>query len=166
MASGDEAPPYYILISHNALLSSPVPASTSLSHPIIEYHYADDSPHSLLPQFPGEHVLVLDCHSPNRPLLTVQSLSTELAATGVKVSDAPGAGVADDEPNRNDKMYILETTTLPEEKVEEDDYQTPHDILARFKQRNMVLRRALDYPEPPRQQVPVISPPTLPPKPS
>ncbi|CCM00950.1 uncharacterized protein FIBRA_02997 [Fibroporia radiculosa] len=151
MASPEE-PPYYVLISHNSLLNNvSVPASSSLAHPsVIQYHYADDSPHALLPQYPGEHILVLDYDPSKLTLPTVKSLSSDLAVSGLRVTDAPGAGAADDEPKRNDKMYILETTAVLEEKcisVEDNDNPSPHSILARFKQRNTILRRALQYPE-------------------
>ncbi|KAI0932294.1 hypothetical protein AcW2_000966 [Taiwanofungus camphoratus] len=131
-----EEPPYYILVSYNPLLiDTPAPASTSLGHPVIEYHYADDSPHSLLPQFPGEHVLVLDFDPTKNTFPIAKSLSKELAVTGLKVSNAPGTGIAEEELHRNNKMHVLETTTVPEESVDEDDCQSPHAILARFKQR-------------------------------
>lgn len=115
--SSPEEPPYYILVSQSSTLNNPSgPASTSLSHPIIEYHYADDSPHALLPQYPGEHILVIDYDPARFQTPAVKSLSADLAVTGLRITDAPGAGVADDEPFRNDKMYILETTTMPEER--------------------------------------------------
>ncbi|KAI0361710.1 hypothetical protein OH77DRAFT_456000 [Trametes cingulata] len=111
-------PPYYVLVSHSQSLSNPAaPASTSLSHPVIEYHYADDPPNSLLPQHPGEHILVLD-YDPARPgSPSVKSLSPDLAISAVKVTDAPGAAVAGEPPLRtNNSMYLIETTTRPIEK--------------------------------------------------
>ncbi|KAH9937618.1 uncharacterized protein B0H18DRAFT_971459 [Fomitopsis serialis] len=103
-----EHPPFYILVSHNNPLAT---TSTTLSHPVIEYHYADDSPHSLLPQYPGERILVID-HDPNRNTPpAAKSLSSDISVTNVKVSGAAGAGGLDEEHN----MYILETTTMPEE---------------------------------------------------
>lgn len=116
------APPYYILVSHsnlsnNITASGVGTSSTSLGHPIIQYHYADDSPLSLLPQTQDEHVLVLD-YDGSRTLPTIKSTSSRLALTGIKVSEAPGAAAAHDELkiNRNDKMYILETCATMEDK--------------------------------------------------
>ncbi|KAH9835626.1 uncharacterized protein C8Q71DRAFT_858488 [Rhodofomes roseus] len=133
-------PPYYILVSHSNPLAT---SSTTLSHPVIEYHYADDSPHSLLPQYPGERVLVID-HDPNRNASPVtKSLSSDISVTNVKITGAAVAGGLEEEH----KMYILETTTMPEELIDDEDLQTPHILLARFKQRNTVIRQAFDYPE-------------------
>jgi hypothetical protein len=106
-------PPYYVLVAHSLTAPSAAGPSTTLSHPTIEYHYADDSPHNLLPETPGEHVLVLDYNTPIMP--TSQSLSSELAVKGVKVADAPGAGVALDEGPRNNKIYVIETSVTPTE---------------------------------------------------
>lgn len=110
-------PPFYILISHTPVLTNQLaPVPTTLIHPVIEYHYADDSPRSLLPQHPDEHVLVLDYDPSKGPIPTVKSLSKDLAITGVKITDAPGAGAIEDEPTRNRNMHVLETMTSPEEK--------------------------------------------------
>ncbi|KIK71202.1 hypothetical protein GYMLUDRAFT_132526, partial [Collybiopsis luxurians FD-317 M1] len=92
-------PPYYILFS-----TQPASSST-LGHPTIQYHYADDSPLALLPQHPDEHVLLLD-YDPNSQKPIVTSTSRTLAVTGVKIGEAPGAAVAEDK--RNDRMYIIE----------------------------------------------------------
>ena len=110
-------PPYYVLIAHSqSLNNSSIPASTSLSHPVIEYHFADDPAQSLLPQYPGEHVLVLD-YDPARPgTPTVKSLSADLVVSAVKVADAPGAAVAGEPALRNNNMYVIETMTKPAEK--------------------------------------------------
>ncbi|PCH33573.1 hypothetical protein WOLCODRAFT_93757 [Wolfiporia cocos MD-104 SS10] len=144
--SAPEDPPYYILVSHDSPPSIPSAApSTSLSHPTIEYHYADDSPHSLLPRYPGEQIIVLDYDPTKGPTPTIKSLSKDLAVTGLRIADAPGAGVTAEDP-RNNKMYILEAMTLPEETRDEEDHQSPHTILARFRQRNAILRSALEYP--------------------
>ncbi|THH31783.1 hypothetical protein EUX98_g2385 [Antrodiella citrinella] len=128
-------PPYYILVSHTLQLNSLIPPPpTSFSHPIIEYHYADDSPHNLLPRSEGELVLVLD-HSPTDGAdFSARSLTREMAVTGLKVSEAPGAGVVDDGV-KDHNMYVLETTVLSEEPLEEE-CQGPQNILARFKQSN------------------------------
>ena len=106
-------PPSYVLVSHALASSSVAGPSTTLSHATIEYHYADDSPHALLPRTPEEHVLVLDYDPTQVPLPTAQSLSPDLAVKGVKVVDAPGAGVAPDEGPRNNKLYVIETSATP-----------------------------------------------------
>lgn len=103
-----EHPPYYILVSHNSALAS---ASATLSHPVIEYHYADDSPHSLLPQYPEERILVIDYDPSRNAPPTAKSLSPDLSVTNVQVAAAAGAGGIDEEH----KMYILETMTIPQE---------------------------------------------------
>ncbi|KAI0757074.1 hypothetical protein C8Q80DRAFT_1131881 [Daedaleopsis nitida] len=166
-------PPYYVLISHSQSLAGSVPASSSLCHPIIEYHYADDPPASLLPQHPTEHVLVLDYESAQSGVAapTVKSLSPDLIVSGLKVTDAPGAAVAGEPALRNNSIYVIETTirstAIPNG---DDDEQPVHAVLSRFKQRsvvisnvctscrssvhcalsprNDVLRRILDYPQP------------------
>ena len=105
-------PPYYILVAQSPAPANPTaPASSSLSHPVIEYHYADDSPAALLPQFTGQHVLVLDYDDPRAP--TVRSFSHDLAVSALKVTDAPGAAAAGEPALRNTSMYVIETTTKP-----------------------------------------------------
>lgn len=99
-------PPYYILFS-----TQPA-TSTSLGHPTIQYQYADDSPLSLLPQHPDEHVLLLE-YDQGSSVPTVTSTSRTMAVTGVKVEEAPGAAVAED--RHNDRMYIIEATSVPGE---------------------------------------------------
>jgi len=154
-------PPYYILVSHsnvsnNIAASRAGPSSTSLGHPVIQYHYADDSPLSLLPKTPDEHVLILDSNDTYMNAIpTIKSISKNIALTGVKVSEAPGAAAAHDElkVKRNDKMYILETCTTMEEKTMESsqvDLQNGQIAVNQFKQRNAILRRALDYPKTPK----------------
>lgn len=107
-ASALTDPPYYVLVAH----SQSLPASTSLSHPLIEYHYADDPPVSLLPRLADEHVLVLD-YDPARPgPPTVKSLSPDLVVSAVKVADAPGAAVAGEPALRNNSMYVIETISM------------------------------------------------------
>ena len=103
-----EHPPYYILVSHNSALAT---TSAILSHPVIEYHYADDSPHSLLPQYKDERILVIDYDPSRSTPPTATSLSPDLSVTNVQVAAAAGAGGVDEEH----KMYILETMTMPEE---------------------------------------------------
>lgn len=104
-------PPYYVLISHSTL--SNTSQGISFRHPTIQYHYSDDSPLSLLPQNPQEHVLVLnyDPQSSAAPP-TVQSISETLIVTRLKVDEAPGAAAAvGDNDGKNDKMFIIETCT-------------------------------------------------------
>ncbi|KIM85443.1 hypothetical protein PILCRDRAFT_87131 [Piloderma croceum F 1598] len=150
-------PPFYILVSHSNLSNNTaalgVGTSTSLGHPIIQYYYEDDSPLSLLPKTPDEHVLILDYDASRTGTAPIiKSISSNLAITGVKFSEAPGAAAAHDELNikRNDNMYILETCTTTEDKANMDasqsDLQNAQVALNRFKQRNSILRRALDYP--------------------
>jgi hypothetical protein len=104
-------PPYYILFSHSSISTATPAPSTSLGHPTIQYHYADDSPLSLLPQSAGEHVLVLDYDPASTPPPTVKSISKNMVVTGLKVAEAPGAAAADEgDVKRNDRMYIVETT--------------------------------------------------------
>ena len=116
------SPPYYILISQTDLAANPSqqPAlSSSLSHPIIQFHYADDSPLALLPQSPNEQVLVLDydpSSSSAQPI--AKSISHNVALSGMKVAEAPGAGATLEAGDKkvNDKMYILEFITANEER--------------------------------------------------
>lgn len=109
----NQPPPYYILFSHSSVAATTLAAnqSNTLAHPVIQYQYADDSPLSLLPQSPDEHVLILD-YDPSSQLPVVRSASHEMVVTGLKVSEAPGAAAAAEEggPPRNDRMYIIETT--------------------------------------------------------
>lgn len=116
MAPELEKPPYYIFVSNSSLLANQASSPSSLlSHPNIEYHYLDDSPLTLLPQSPDEHVLVLDYDPANISAPTVKSTSSGVAVTGIKVTDAPGAGVVEDEEtNKNDKMYVIQVSTIAE----------------------------------------------------
>src|ERR1700733_8403586 len=116
-------PPYYILVSHsnfsNNTAASGAGTSTSLGHPLIQYHYEDDSPLSLLPKTPDEHVLIMDYDASRTGTVPIiKSISSNLAITGVKFSEAPGPAAQHDELNikRNDNMYILETSTTIEDK--------------------------------------------------
>lgn len=141
-------PPYYVLVQH----------AGALLHPHIEYHYADDSPHALLPRTPDEHVLVVDYASPAAPV--AHSLTPSLALTGLRVAPAPADDV--DAP-RNPNMYILESTSVPDEKLDDESPESAHAALALFKQRNAVLRRVLDYADPtmptfPESQAPLLQP--------
>ncbi|THU94824.1 hypothetical protein K435DRAFT_724172 [Dendrothele bispora CBS 962.96] len=138
-----DPPPHYILFSSNSA------SSTALGHPTIQYHYADDSPVSLLPQHPDEHVLLLtyDPNSSSSP--SAVSTSRNVVVTGVKVEEAPGA--AAQEEKHNDRMYIIETISNPADPKHSTqntmEHQSPHSALAQFKQRNALLRRALAYPD-------------------
>jgi len=93
-------PPYYILLANDGAL---------LGHPVIQYHYADDSPLSLLPTHPDEHILVLNYDPSTQP--TVQSISQNLSVTGLKLEEAPGAAASDESRTRNNTMFIIETTS-------------------------------------------------------
>ena len=120
-SSPADSPPFYVLVSQTPLpsaASATGAACKSFSHPIIEYHYADDLPHALLPQSAQEHVLVLDYDPTTPAVTTAQSLSTDLAVLGVKVTDAPAASSTTDDapiPKRNGKIYVIETTAVPAE---------------------------------------------------
>ncbi|KAG7099396.1 hypothetical protein E1B28_001249 [Marasmius oreades] len=132
------SPPYYILFTQSSSSS----LSNTLGHPTIQYHYADDSPLNLLPQSPDEHVLLLD-HGPSSPAQpAVASTSKSMAITSLKITEAPGAAAA--EEKHNDKMYIIETTSSVD-KPSRGEKQSSQMILAQFKQRNALLRRALTF---------------------
>ena len=116
-AAAPVGPPYYVLISHSQCLNNAsVPTSTSLSHPVIEYHYADDAPASLLPRHPAEHVLVLDYDPARSGVPIVKSLSPDLVVSALKVADAPGAAVVGESAMANNSMYVIETTPKPTDK--------------------------------------------------
>jgi len=103
-------PPFYLLLAHASLSNAPAGAlSNTLGHPVIQYHYADDSPLSLLPSQPDEHVLVLN-YDPKTAQPTVQSISESLVVTGLKAEEAPGAAADDTGATRNNSMFIIETT--------------------------------------------------------
>ncbi|KAF8559253.1 hypothetical protein OG21DRAFT_1453496 [Imleria badia] len=139
-------PPYYILVSlqHNSANQS-----HALIHANIEYRYADDSPLSLLPRFPDEHVLVFDYDPASATTPIISSTSSQLALSGVKVSPAPGARV-DEDTSKNDNMYILQVACTSDDQTgsvesSQAHLQNPRAIVARFKQRNADLRRILEY---------------------
>jgi hypothetical protein len=118
-SSAGDTSPYYVLVSQTPVASSAAtggPSFKSFIHPVIEYHYADDLPHALLPQTAQEHVLVLDYDPTTGTVPIAHSLSTDLAVLGVKVTDVPAASsVTDDAPilKRNGKIYVIETTAVP-----------------------------------------------------
>ncbi|KAN0100771.1 hypothetical protein V8E55_000755 [Tylopilus felleus] len=142
-------PPYYILVSlqHNSASQS-----NALIHADIEYRYADDSPLSLLPRFPDEHVLVFNYDPASATKPTICSTSSRFALSGVKVLPAPGAR-ADEDVSKNDNLYILQVTSTSDDQTgssvesSQAHLQNPHAIVARFKQRNADLRRILEYPD-------------------
>lgn len=142
-------PPYYLLVSHSSFQHSPGLSSNSLAHASIEYRYADDSPLILLSRHPDEHVLVLNHDPAKGDTPTVQSTSSHMAVTGIKVSVAPGAS-ANEEHSANDNMYVLEVTSTSDDHLSMESshasLQNPQAIVARFKQRNTVLRCVFDYP--------------------
>ena len=102
--------PFYVLCEHSAIHSGP--PSNALAHPTIQYHYADDSPLTLWPQHPNEHVLVLDYDPTTSSQPTVQSMSKDLAVVSLKMEEAPGAAAADADGTRSDRMYIIQTTAI------------------------------------------------------
>ncbi|KAG0709047.1 hypothetical protein DFH29DRAFT_890292 [Suillus ampliporus] len=142
-------PPYYLLVSHSSLQHSSGLTSNSLAHANVEYRYADDSPLMLLSRHPDEHVLVLNHDPAKGDIPTVQSTSNHMAVTGVKVSVAPGASTNEDY-SRNDNMYVLEVVSTSDDHMSMESshayLQNPQAIVARFKQRNAVLRCVFDYP--------------------
>ncbi|KAJ7462677.1 hypothetical protein B0H11DRAFT_2053774 [Mycena galericulata] len=93
-----QPPPFYILLA----------ANPALVHPTIQYHYKDDPPRALVPK-PNEHVLVLDYHPEAPPV--VQSISPSISVTGLRIEEAPGAAAETTDVPRNDRMFIIDTTT-------------------------------------------------------
>lgn len=142
-------PPYYLLVSHSSLQHSSGLSSNSLAHTSVEYRYADDSPLILLSRHPDEHVLVLNHDPAKGDMPMVQSTSSHMAVTGIKVSVAPGAS-ANEDHSTNDNMYVLEVVSTSDDHLSMDSshvhLQNPQAILSRFKQRNTVLRCVFDYP--------------------
>jgi len=107
----ESPPPFYLLLAHSPLSNLPTGApSNTLAHPVIQYHYADDSPLSIMPTQPDEHVLVFD-YNPTSKMANIQSISDTLAVTGFRVEEAPGAVADEAGVNRNTSMFIVETTT-------------------------------------------------------
>ncbi|KAK1223794.1 hypothetical protein PQX77_013318 [Marasmius sp. AFHP31] len=132
------SPPYYILFTQAGASTS----SNTLGHPTIQYHYADDSPLNLLPQSPDEHVLLLD-YDPSSTQISVDSTSESMAVTGLKFPEAPGTAAL--EEKRNDRMYIIETTSSTDKTWRNDRQHSAQAILTQFKQRNAALRHALTF---------------------
>ena len=146
--------PHYVLISSSSRVQ-PTAATTAavpiLSHPIVQYHHANDRPLSLLPESASEQVLLLD-YDPLSPASTrVQSISGNAAITGIRVTDAPGAGSAEEDAYWSSKMFVLETSTFESRFVQTPkqrcpglryfprrvpaDDSDPRAVLAQFKQK-------------------------------
>ncbi|KAF7339898.1 hypothetical protein MVEN_01907100 [Mycena venus] len=147
-------PPYYVLCSRSTTAVGPS-NTAALIHPVIQYHYKDDPPLALVPQ-PAEQVLILNYDPETSAPPTVQSISPSISVTALRVEEAPGAAAAaadEGEVARNDRMFIIETTTAQERPMDVSigERKPPHAVLAQFKQRNALLRRSLLYPntEPP-----------------
>jgi len=104
-------PPFYVLLAHSPLSNVPSGAlSNTLAHPVVQYHYADDSPLSIFPTHPDENVLILD-YDPVSSQPTVNSISDSLVTTGLMLEEAPGAAADDSKVQRNTSMFVIETTT-------------------------------------------------------
>jgi len=145
MTSGEL--PYYIFVSNSSLLSTTQGAPSSLLlHPGIQYHYQDDSPLELLPRSEDEHILVLDYDPTGLGQPSARSISSNIAVASLKVTEAPGAAASgsDELPSKNDKMYIIHTSTLSTGASVTEDVSAPHVILAKFKQRNAVIRQCIE----------------------
>ncbi|KAF9458190.1 hypothetical protein BDZ94DRAFT_1271253 [Collybia nuda] len=145
-------PPFYILVARSSVANSNTNApSNILGHPTIQYHYTDDSPLSLWPQSPNEHVLVLDFNPTVMKPPTIQSMSKDLIVSGLKVEEAPGAAAADENNPRNDRMYIIDATIneayvpmplfhsllkyLSTDDITYGDRNSAQDVLVQFKRR-------------------------------
>ncbi|KLO07572.1 hypothetical protein SCHPADRAFT_836480 [Schizopora paradoxa] len=144
--------PYFIMLSQSTMpLAGENPSTSSLVHPVIQYHFADDNPHDILPRYDGESVIILDYERGRVPPL-VESASKNIAVTGIKVTDAPPSSVpSDGETRRNDNMFIIETISDDVNKAHVSDAASsslndPRHILAQFRERNAVLKQVLDHP--------------------
>ncbi|GJJ08969.1 hypothetical protein Clacol_003190 [Clathrus columnatus] len=130
--TSSSCPPQYILLSHSNASSSSttnqINTPPTLSHPIIQYYFRDDPPISL-DTSNNAHVLVMDYDPASPDSVYVQSLSSTLAVTSLRITDAPGAANDDDE-HKNNNMYVIDTVSRCSDK------------------RNALLRKALDYPLP------------------
>ncbi|KAI6006519.1 hypothetical protein F5J12DRAFT_831247 [Pisolithus orientalis] len=138
MTASSRAPPYYVLASHNTLQSTTsAQPSTVLAHVDIHYRHADDSPLSLLPSHPDEHVFVL-YHDPDNPTApTIRSTSSQFSLSGIK--------------DKNPNMYVLQVTSIDADSshvnLESSQAypQNPQALVTRFKQRNYAIRNILEY---------------------
>ena len=107
MASQNAEPPLYVLVAHSTLpTQNPSQSSSTLVDPVIQYHFADDDPRALLPDFPGETVIVLDYHPDFSEGFSAQVLSGNSVVTGVQVKDATSGG--ESIANKNEKMHIID----------------------------------------------------------
>lgn len=123
--------PYYVLVSPSSQTQpSAATGSTTpvLNHPVLQYHYANDSPLSLLPRSQNEHVLVVDYDPLTPQCARAQSISGSSAVTGIKVTEAPGAGSAEGFAGWCNNMFVLETTTFDARFV--GRIQLGHDTLS------------------------------------
>jgi len=80
----------------------------------------------------------------------VRSLSDKLVVTGVRVSEAPGVAVSQNEAV-NGNMYVVEMAAPvrswnPPEDSFQDPMTTSSSIMTSFRQRNEILRQALEFP--------------------
>ncbi|KAH8835336.1 hypothetical protein DL96DRAFT_42248 [Flagelloscypha sp. PMI_526] len=132
--SSRDRPPHFVLVAHTNANSA---NSRTLIHPTIQHSFTDDSPLTILPRSDQDHVLVLDYKPDGHP--TAQSISGSVIVTGVNTAPAM------DEGNANDQMYTIETTSNGRPKS--DPQLAPGASLRQFKERNAMLRAALQYPE-------------------
>ncbi|KAF8898547.1 hypothetical protein BD779DRAFT_1666375 [Infundibulicybe gibba] len=141
-------PPYYILFSHSSLSNTNAgAASNTLGHPVIQYHYADDSPLSLVPQHPNEHLVILE-YDPREATPIARSISKDFVVADLKVEEAPGAAAAEENDLKNSSMFIIETilNTDGAADVSQGERASARSILSQFKRRNSTLQRAILYP--------------------
>src|SRR5689334_9290703 len=112
--SNPTLPPHYILVSQSQLPSTSHDTSgpsslcaSTLVHPIIHYHYADDPPLSLLPSAEQTYLIMdWDPSLPDNGMApAVRSISEDTAVVGLKVSESAG----EDDGRLNSSMYVLET---------------------------------------------------------
>ncbi|KAF9015337.1 hypothetical protein BDQ17DRAFT_1340871 [Cyathus striatus] len=141
-------PPHFVLVSHSSTTSRQ--STTAFCHPEIHYHYSDDDPLPLLPQHPDQHVLLLDYRPPNSTA-HVQSLSSSIAVTGVKIEEAPGATASNE--GKNDSMFIIETRSDDKQPSVAHAEKSPRKTLAEYRHRNAILRNVLQYPAHPTSSI-------------
>jgi hypothetical protein len=142
-ATGADAqvhPPRFVLVQHANGGGVGSGAANTLTHPKIEYLYADDTPTSVLPRYTGEHVIVLDYDPNNNTTPQAQSVSSALTVSTVKVTDAPGVGLIDESNGGNNKIYVIETLGLGEDiklplDEPESDVTAAQTLLAHYRQR-------------------------------
>jgi hypothetical protein len=135
--------PHYVLVSN----ASP----PSLTHPSIQYIYADDSPVVLLPRSPNEHVILIE-YNPNTSNetittsqlanISVKSLSSKVAVTGIKTVEEGGETIYIVDTTSPTKSQLISTSSMLEPSP---NAQTNLDV---FKKRNKMLREAIAYSQP------------------